>query len=89
MGNNRLSDSEIIEILREAEETSQPVTVICKKYGISRIMYERWREKYGDDLQPDALSIQELKKEIHQLRLEKISLLKKLEILQEVLEGKH
>ncbi|SDG03726.1 transposase, partial [Desulfovibrio legallii] len=43
---SRFSDSQILGILRQAEN-GIPVTELCREHGISSATFYKWRAKYG------------------------------------------
>jgi putative transposase len=55
MKKSKYSDTKIVSILKEAE-AGQPVTEICRKYGISSACYYNWKSKFG------GMSVSELKR---------------------------
>ncbi len=57
MKKSRFSDSQIMNILKEAEQ-GRPVVDICRGHGVSNAQFYRWRSKYGG---MDASMISELK----------------------------
>ena len=57
MKKSRFSDSQIMNILKEAEQ-GRPVVDICRDHGVSNAQFYRWRSKYGG---MDASMISELK----------------------------
>lgn len=42
----RYSDSQIINILKQAE-AGTPVTELCREHGMSSAAFYKWRAKYG------------------------------------------
>ncbi len=46
MKQNRYSDSQIMEILKQAEGEI-PVPTLCREYGMSQATFYKWRAKYG------------------------------------------
>ena len=46
MKKSRYSDSQIINILKQAE-TGTPVPELCREYGMSSATFYKWRGKYG------------------------------------------
>ena len=43
---SRFSDSQILAILKQAED-GVPVTELCREHGMSSAAFYKWREKYG------------------------------------------
>ncbi len=46
MKKSRYSDSQIINILNQAE-AGTPVTELCREHGMSNASFYKWRAKYG------------------------------------------
>jgi len=46
MKKSRYSDSQIINILKQAE-AGTPVTELCREHGMSSAAFYKWRAKYG------------------------------------------
>jgi putative transposase len=46
MKNSRLSDSQIIAILKQAKGDSPPPE-LCREHGISSANFYKWRSKFG------------------------------------------
>jgi len=46
MKKSRYSDSQILSILKQAEN-GIPVPELCREYGMSSALFYRWRSKYG------------------------------------------
>jgi len=46
MKKSRYSDSQIINILKQAE-SGTPVTELCREHGMSSAAFYKWRAKYG------------------------------------------
>lgn len=46
MRKSKYTDSQIIAILKEAEEGT-PVPELCRKHGMSNAMFYKWRSKFG------------------------------------------
>ncbi len=65
----RYSDSQIMAILKQAEE-GVPVAQLCRQYGMSSASFYKWRAKYGG---MDASMISRLKDlEAENARLKKM-----------------
>ena len=46
MKNSRLTDSQIIAVLKQAE-AGTPVPELCREHGISSATFYKWRSKFG------------------------------------------
>jgi putative transposase len=46
MKTSRFTDSQIINILKEAE-AGKPVPELCREHGMSSASFYKWRAKYG------------------------------------------
>ncbi len=68
----------IIEILSEAELPSGSIADVCRRYGISRGTFERWRKKYKGFSSDEARRLKVLEDE--NMRLKRILAEKELEL---------
>ena len=87
MKKSRFSDSQILAILKQAEN-GVPVTDLCREHGMSSAAFYQWRSKYGG---MDASMMQRLKElEAENARLKKMYAEERIkaELRQEALEGK-
>ena len=87
MKKSRYTESQIIQILKEAE-SGVPVPELCRKHGMSDASFYKWRAKYGG---MDASNMKRLKElEEENRRLKKMYAESKMdaEILREALSGK-
>ena len=46
MKKSRFTDSQIIAVLKQAEDGT-PVPELCREHGISSAMFYKWRSKFG------------------------------------------
>ena len=46
MRKSRFSEEQIVGILKAAE-TGEKISELCRRHGISRETFQRWRKKYG------------------------------------------
>ena len=86
MKKSRFSDTQILSILKQAEE-GVPVPELCREHGISSATFYNWRSKYGG---MDASLMKRLKElEAENRRLKKMYAEERLkaEIVQEALDG--
>ena len=87
MKKSRLSDNQILAILKQAQ-AGTPVTELCREHGMSSASFYQWRAKFGG---MDASMMKPLKElEAENARLKKMYAEEKLkyDIRQEALEGK-
>lgn len=87
MKKSRFSDSQIISVLKQAENGA-PVPEICREHGISNATFYKWRAKFGG---MDASMMKRMKElEEENKRLKKMYAEEKLkaEIIQEAMEKK-
>ena len=87
MKTTRFSDSQIISILKQAENGS-PVLELCREHGISRSTFYKWRSKFGG---MDAALMSRLKElEAENSRLKKMYAEERLksEIIQDAMAKK-
>ena len=66
----RLSEEQIIGILREGEVDGVIIRDICRRHNVTEQTYFRWRSKFGDMTVSDARKLKELESE--NMRLKKI-----------------
>ncbi len=87
MKKSRFSDSQIMAILKQAEQ-GVPVAELCREYGMSNASFYKWRAKYGG---MDASMMKRLKElEDENRRLKKMYAEERLksELRKEALEKK-
>ena len=87
MKHSRFSDSQIMGILKQAEQ-GIPVPQLCREHGMSSASFYKWRAKYGG---MDASMIARLKElELENRRLKKMYAEERLkaEVLQEAMAKK-
>jgi len=87
MKKSRYSESQIFQILKEAEN-GVSVPELCRKYGMSNASFYQWRSKYGGMDPSNMARLKELEEENR--RLKKMYAEERLmsEIRKEALEGK-
>jgi len=88
MRKSRYSDSQILNILKQAE-AGTPVSELCREHGMSSATFYKWRSKYGG---MDASLMARLKElEEENRRLKKMYAEERLiaEVRKEALEGKY
>lgn len=67
MKKSRHSNSEIINVLKEAE-SGVPVPELCRKYKISNATFYNWRSKYGGMDTSMVARLKELEEENRRLK---------------------
>jgi putative transposase len=69
MKGKRLSEEQIIGVLKEAEAGAKPAE-LCRRHGISEATYYNWKAKYAGMTISEARRLRELEKE--NARLERL-----------------
>ncbi len=87
MKKSRYSESQIISILKQAEN-GVAVTELCRKHGISDASFYNWRSKYGGMDVSMMKRMKELEEENRRLKKMYAEERLKSEIVQEALEKK-
>ncbi|KAF0801603.1 transposase [Alcanivorax xiamenensis] len=67
MKRSRLSETQIVSILKEAD-AGLKVEEICRKHGISNATYYNWKSKYGGMEASDVKRLKELEEENDRLK---------------------
>lgn len=88
MKRSRYSDSQIMAILKQAEE-GIPVTELCREHGMSDATFYKWRAKFGGMDASLMARLKELEAENRQLKKMYAEERLKAEIRKEALEGKY
>ena len=87
MKKSRFSDSQILSILKQAENGFK-VPDLCRDHGMSSATFNKWRAKYGGMDASLMARMKELEKENRQLKKMYAESQMKAEVLQEVLGKK-
>lgn len=87
MKQNRYSDSQIMEILKQAE-AGIPVPNLCREHGMSQATFYKWRAKYGGMDTSMISRLKELEAENQRLKKMYAESQLKSEIIQEALRKK-
>ena len=67
MKKKRYTEEQIIGILKEAD-AGMAVTELCRKHGMSKPTFYKWRAKYGGMDVPDARRLKQLEDENRRLK---------------------
>ena len=67
MKRSRFTETQIVEILKEAE-AGRPVKELCRQHGISDATYYNWKSKYGGLEASDLKHLKELEGEVAQYK---------------------
>lgn len=87
MKRSRFKDSQIISILKEAEN-GVPVSKLCREHGMSDATFYNWRAKFGGMDVSMMKRMKELEEENRRLKKMYAEERLKAEIVQEALEKK-
>lgn len=87
MKKSRFSDSQIMEILKQAE-AGVPVPELCREHGMSKATFYKWRSKYGGMDASMISRLKELEEENRQLKKMYAEERLKSELRKEALEKK-
>jgi putative transposase len=85
MKKSRYSDSQILNILKQAE-AGVPVPTLCREHGMSSATFYKWRAKYGGMDLSLMRRMKELEAENKRLKKMYAEERLKAEIIQEALE---
>jgi putative transposase len=67
MRKSKLSETQIVGILRDAE-SGVPVSDLLRKHGVSKATFFKWRSKYGGASVSDVKRLRELEAENAKLK---------------------
>jgi len=84
---SRFSDSQIMAILKQAEN-GIPVPELCREHGMSSALFYKWRAKYGGMDTSMMARMKELEKENARLKKMYAETQLKYEVIQEALAKK-
>lgn len=87
MKTSRFSDSQILAILKQAEN-GVPVTELCREHGMSSATLYKWRSKFGGMDASLMARMKELEKENARLKKMYAETQLKYEVIQEALAKK-
>lgn len=87
MKKSRFSDSQILAILKQAEN-GIPVPDLCREHGMSSAAFYKWRSKYGGMDASLMARVKELERENAQLKRMYADARMRAEVVQEALAKK-
>jgi putative transposase len=87
MKRSRLSESQIIRILKEAE-ADVPLADLCRTYGFSKSSFYKWKARYGGMEASDIRRLRELEEENRRLKAMYAELSLEHRVLRVVVERK-
>ena len=87
MKTSRFSDSQILAILKQAEN-GVPVTELCREHGLSSATFYKWRSKFGGMDASLMARMKELERENAQLKRMYADALLRADVVQRALEKK-
>lgn len=59
----KMTDEQIVALLREAEKGERSVAELCREVGVTENTFYRWRRKFGGSTVPNVRRLKELEKE--------------------------
>ena len=87
MKKSRYSDSQIIQVLKQAE-AGTPVSELCREYGMSDATFYKWRAKFGGMDVSMMARLKELEEENRRLKKMYAEERLKAEVLNEAITKK-
>jgi len=87
MKRSRYSEEQIIRILKEAE-IGLPLLDLCRKYGVGKSTFYKWRSKYGGLAVSDIRRLKALEAENRRLKQMYAELSLEHQVLKEIVEKK-
>lgn len=87
MKRSRFTETQIVEILKEAE-AGRPVKELCRQHGISDATYYNWKAKYGGIEASDLKRLKELEGEVAQYKRMYAELARENDALKDLLHRK-
>ena len=85
MKKSRFSETQIIKILKEAE-AGQGVEDICRRYGVGKSTYYKWKSKYGGLEASQVKRLKELEEENRRLKQMYAELSLEHQVLKDIIE---
>jgi putative transposase len=59
----KLTDEQIVAVLRDAERGEKTIAEICKKAGVTEQTFYRWRKKFAGNTVNDVRKLKQLEKD--------------------------
>ena len=59
----KLTDEQIVAVLREAERGEKTIAEICKKAGVTEQTFYRWKKKFAGNTVSDVRKLKQLVKD--------------------------
>jgi putative transposase len=59
----KLTDEQIVAVIREAERGEKTIIEICKKAGVTEQTFYRWRKKFAGNTVNDVRKLKQLEKD--------------------------
>ena len=87
MKKSRYTDSQILSILKQAENGT-PIPELCREHGMSSATFYKWRAKYGGMDASLMSRLKELEKENQRLKKMYAEAQLKADVVREALEKK-
>ena len=87
MKKSRFTDSQILDILKQAEN-GVPVTELCRQHGMSSATFYKWRSKFGGMDASLMARMRELEQENARLKKMYVDVQIRHDVLQEALAKK-
>jgi putative transposase len=85
---SRLTEAQIVAILREAEKGEMPINELCRVHGVAESAFYRWRKRYDDLGVSEVRRLRELEAENTRLKRLLAERDLELDVIREVLRGK-
>ena len=87
MSKKRLTETQIVALLKEAE-SGIPVPELCRRHDLGQSTFYKWRSKYGGMEASDVVRLKELEDENARLKRMYANLSLKHEMLEDIVAKK-